>query len=105
MWEIPHSVFCIVLMIVPLVLWLRLPKLTIVSYSSHLMLDLLTHTGEWAVKPFYPLEWTVAGFADAWAWPIRDMMISWGVLATLIVSLALWKKADLLWRCCRSESD
>ncbi|MGA2434793.1 MAG: hypothetical protein ABSG25_05850 [Bryobacteraceae bacterium] len=90
MWEIPHSFFFVLLVVVPVVYLLHLPKLSIVAYLSHLFLDLFTHTGEWAVKPFYPLSWQFDGFTDAWKWPLPSMIVSWLVIIGLILaSLAL----------------
>lgn len=83
-WEIPHSLFFGVLFIIPLVLYLNWPKIAIVSYFSHILLDLFTHTGEWGVKPFYPFNYIVNGFTDAWAWPLCYMMISWIILSMMI---------------------
>jgi hypothetical protein len=82
-WEIPHSLFFLALIVVPLVLWLRWPKIAIGSYLSHILLDLPTHTGEWAERPFYPLGITVKGFTDAWAWRFSYWVVSWVFLLTL----------------------
>ena len=83
LWEVPHSLFFLVLVVVPLVLWLRLPRIAIVSYLSHILLDLPTHTGEWAERPFCPFDITVNGFTDAWAWPLSYWVLSWVVLLTI----------------------
>ena len=85
-WEIPHSLFFL-LILIPLVVWLKWPPLTILPYLSHILSDALTHTGEWALKPLYPLPFTISGFTDAWAWPLRYMAVSWLVLALLICVL------------------
>jgi membrane-bound metal-dependent hydrolase YbcI (DUF457 family) len=93
-WEIPHSLFFLAFVIVPLVLWLDWPKIAIVSYLSHILLDLPTHTGEWAERPFYPFGITVQGFTDAWAWPLSYWLVSWVVLLLIayLVRYALRKK-------------
>jgi hypothetical protein len=88
-WEVPHSIFFWLLVIIPLVFWLRLPKLAILSYLSHILLDLPTHTGEWGVKPFYPFGYMVNGFTDAWAWPISYMAVAWAVL----LAIGWWVRA------------
>ena len=80
LWEIPHSLLFLILVIAPLVVWLKWPKMAIASYLSHIVLDIPTHTGEWAVKPLFPLSLSTSGFTDAWAWPIPYMVISWLVL-------------------------
>lgn len=83
-WEIPHSIFFVLLIVIPLVLYFRWPKIAIASYLSHIALDLFTHTGEWGIKPFYPLNFIVNGFTDAWAWPLPYMAISWLILLVAI---------------------
>jgi membrane-bound metal-dependent hydrolase YbcI (DUF457 family) len=81
------------LIIIPLVIWLRLPRLAILAYLSHILLDLPTHTGEWGVKPFYPFPFMVNGFTDAWAWPFSYMAISWVVLITVGWSIHSYRKS------------
>jgi len=89
MWEIPHSLFFLLAVIVPLVYLRRWPKIAIASYFSHIFLDLFTHTGEWCVKPFYPLPYMVQGFTDAWKWPLSYMAVSWSILLVLIALFEL----------------
>lgn len=84
LWEVPHSALFWVLVVVPLVLWLRLPRVAVLAYLSHILLDLPTHTGEWAIKPFYPFDYMFEGFTDAWAWPLHYMAVLWVVLGLLI---------------------
>jgi membrane-bound metal-dependent hydrolase YbcI (DUF457 family) len=86
-WEIPHSIFFLFLIIIPLVFYFRWPKIAILSYFSHIFLDLFTHTGEWGLKPFYPINFLVNGFTDAWAWPLKYMMLSWALLVIVILGL------------------
>lgn len=84
-YEIPHSFFFAFLIILPLILIFKLPKLAFFSYLFHLIADLPTHTkGEWAMKPFYPFQWEFGGFTNAWAWPILAMALSWIILAIII---------------------
>ena len=87
LWEIPHSLFFVALVMVPLVLCRRWPKIAIASYLSHIVLDLFTHTGEWGVKPLYPLPYMFEGFTDAWSWPLRTMAVSWTALAAGILAV------------------
>jgi hypothetical protein len=86
MWEIPHSFFFVLLVVVPVVYLLHLPRLSIAAYLSHLFLDLFTHTGEWAIKPFFPLSGRFDGFTDAWKWPLPYMIVSWLVVIGLILA-------------------
>jgi hypothetical protein len=87
MWEIPHSIFFLLLIIVPLVLYFKWPKIAIFSYFSHIFLDAFTHTGEWRLKPFYPFNFMINGFTDAWAWPLQYMVVSWIFLVIMIFAL------------------
>jgi membrane-bound metal-dependent hydrolase YbcI (DUF457 family) len=86
-WEIPHSYFFVLLIVVPLVLFLKINKFAIAAYSLHIFLDLFTHTGEWAVKPFFPLPFMVSGFTDAWAWNYLFYPIVWAVLILMIAGI------------------
>lgn len=88
MWEVPHSAVFWLLIVVPLVAWLKCPKMAIVSYFSHIVLDLPTHAGEWAVKPFYPFSFVVNGFTNAWAWPFAYMLLSWVALLLIVVGIS-----------------
>jgi hypothetical protein len=92
LWEVPHGLPFLFAAVVPLVLWLRLPKLAIAAYASHLLLDVVTHTGEWAVRPFFPWGPAVEGVTDAWAWPLPWMAVSWAVLLCAL-SLARRERA------------
>lgn len=87
MWEVPHSLFFVLLVIVPLVFCFRWPKIAIASYLSHIVLDVFTHTGEWRVKPLYPLSYMFDGFTDAWTWPLTYMALSWMALLALILAV------------------
>jgi len=87
-YEIPHSFFFVFLIILPIVLFFKLPKLAFFAYIFHLLIDLPTHTsGEWAMKPFWPFQYTFPGFTDAWAWPAYMLLISWIVLIAAAISL------------------
>ncbi len=88
MWEAPHSTIFWLLIVTPLVLWLKWPKMAILSYLSHIILDLPTHAGEWGVKPFYPFPFVIHGFTNAWAWPFPYMLASWIALILVIVCVS-----------------
>ena len=87
-----HSFLFALLIILPIVLILKLPKLAFWAYIVHLLIDLPTHTGEWAVKPFYPFNYSVNGFTDAWSWPLWTMAISWIILIAVIIILKRYYK-------------
>ncbi|HRE25946.1 MAG TPA: hypothetical protein PK954_04880 [Anaerolineales bacterium] len=85
LWDIPHSVLFFVAAVVPLVLLLKMNRLVVLAYASHLVIDLFTHTGEWAVRPFWPHPLLVEGFTDAWAWNPIWFLVAWLILGLLIV--------------------
>jgi len=84
-WEIPHSTLFLILIILPIVLVFKLPKMALIAYFSHIFIDVFTHTGEWSMKPFYPINYTIGGFTDAWAWSIYGLIVSWIVLIAFIL--------------------
>jgi hypothetical protein len=85
-YEIPHSFLFLILIILPFILYFKLPKITFFAYLLHLLIDIPTHTGgEWAMKPFYPSHYTFNGFTDAWIWPFYIMLISWAILLLVII--------------------
>ncbi len=89
LWEIPHNVFFALLIIIPIILFFKLPKMAFIAYLSHIFVDLFTHAGEWGMKPLYPLPYQVNGFTNAWAWPFWGMFFSWLVLFMIIAALHL----------------
>ncbi len=90
-WDIPHSFLFLGLVITPWVLWRRLNRWLIAAYFSHLFVDLFTHTGEWGVKPFFPVNYIVSGFTDAWAWDYWQFPIAWAVLVVIIWLSDRWR--------------
>ena len=87
LWEIPHSFIFLFVVVLPIVIYFKLPRIAFVAYFSHLFLDLFTHTGEWAVKPLFPLGYTFPGFADVWAWSVYSLMFLWLTLTLVILIL------------------
>ncbi|MEK7562386.1 MAG: hypothetical protein AAB509_01760 [Patescibacteria group bacterium] len=83
-WEIPHSIFFLLLFILPLVLFFKLPKIAFFAYFLHILIDIPAHTGEWAMKPFYPLNFQISGLTNAWAWPFYAMFILWIIFLLII---------------------
>jgi len=54
---LPHS-----FVVLPLV-----PERFRVYYALHILCDCAAHTGEWSMRPFYPLSnFQVEGFYDPW---------------------------------------
>jgi hypothetical protein len=86
-WDIPHSFFFLFLVIIPLVKLLKQSPVLIYAYASHILFDIPTHTGEWAVKFLYPFPIRVSGLTDAWAWGWDMLAISWATLAIVIIGL------------------
>lgn len=95
-YDLSHSIIIALIIILPVILLLKLPKLAFVAYLLHILLDLPTHTGEWTIKIFYPLSnYSINGFTDAWEWPLKYMAISWLVLTGIIVFIHYIKKHSL----------
>lgn len=86
MWDIPTSLTFFAFIVIPVLLYLRLPWVYGLAYLSHVVLDVLTHTGEWAVRVFYPVPLAVEGFTDAWSWHPAYWLACWAILAP-----ALWR--------------
>ena len=84
LWEIPHSVFFAFLIILPIIFYFKLPKIAFIAYLSHILVDLFTHAGEWAMKPFYPFQYSFNGFTNAWSWSFKNMFITWFILLLII---------------------
>jgi membrane-bound metal-dependent hydrolase YbcI (DUF457 family) len=82
-----HSIFFACLIILPVVLFLKLPKFAFFAYLLHIIIDIFTHTGEWAIKIFYPFNFDIDGFSNAWAWPIYSMIFLWAILSAIILYL------------------
>ncbi|HCC59736.1 MAG: hypothetical protein A2402_02630 [Candidatus Staskawiczbacteria bacterium RIFOXYC1_FULL_37_43] len=91
MWDIPHSFIFLFLIILPVILFFKIPKIAFFAYGLHLLIDIPAHAGEWAIKLFYPLNFTMSGITDAWAWPIWGMALSWIILIIIIFALKFLK--------------
>lgn len=92
LWDVPHSFFFSFIIILPIILYFKLPKIFFTAYFLHLFVDLFSHTGEWAVKPFYPLQYKFEGFANVWAWNLQSMAICWVIILLLITIIYLFQK-------------
>lgn len=87
-------------LILPLVAWLILrhrgwKAWPFLAWASHGMVDVATHTGEWAMWPFFPFPGQIEGWGDAWAWGGV-----WWMVCILIASF-LWYCTSVLtanWR-------
>jgi hypothetical protein len=84
-WEIPHSILFVGFILLPLILILHLPLYLLLIYLAHIIIDLATHEGEWAIKPLYPMQITIHGRSNAWSWPFKKILFSWVVLVALII--------------------
>jgi hypothetical protein len=76
-WDIPHSIFFVLLVLAPLSLKFKWPKIALYGYMMHIVVDMFTHAGEWTVKPLYPFNLSFQGFTSAWAWPWSGFIGSW----------------------------
>lgn len=90
--EIFHSFLFAFLIILPLILVFKLPKAAFLAYFIHIIVDIPTHTNQWAIKPFYPFSFSFSGFTDAWAWPIKYIIISWIILLIIIIVFNIFLK-------------
>ena len=75
-WEAPHSILFVLLFIVPLVHYAKLPRLCVPAYLSHIITDWPSHTAEWALAPFWPIPWRLEGWSDPWRWPAWAWLVS-----------------------------
>jgi hypothetical protein len=87
LWEVPHSLWFLLFIVTPLVVYFKLPLMAAVAYGSHLAADIFSHKGEWAVKPFYPFKFKAHGYTNGWAWNIFSMAVSWAILLLIIYCL------------------
>ncbi|MDP7312041.1 MAG: metal-dependent hydrolase [Candidatus Thalassarchaeaceae archaeon] len=83
-WEISHS-----LVIAIIGAWLLHRKgyaiWPALCWASHSIVDIFTHTGEWATVPLWPLYIQIEGFADPWKWTPVGWAFSNAVVFTLFV--------------------
>lgn len=92
--EIPHSIWMLAIVyFIAKELGLNI-FLMIASYASHLLTDILTHTGEWSIKLFWPIQTTIEGYIDMWAWGFNHLAISWITLLTFLLLLETGKKFE-----------
>lgn len=103
LWEVPHGLIFLLVIILPIVLYFKITKMAFWAYAVHLIIDWFTHSGEWAVNILYPFaSYKIEGFTDAWAWSIEKMLLSWILILVLIKILTLMlnqkKRANLLKR-------
>ncbi len=58
LYKFPHSLFCL----------FYVPKKYREIYALHILLDILSHTGEWSIQPFFPSEVSIHGVWDPINW-------------------------------------
>lgn len=58
LYKIPHSFFSI----------LFVPKKYRKIYAFHILCDILSHTGDWSIQPFFPMEIRIHGIWDPIDW-------------------------------------
>lgn len=73
MWNLSHSFVFWGLIIMPLLWRSNWTPLFGIAYLSHLLLDLPSHSGIWSVQPFWPYNWLMGGWFDAWAWNLKEI--------------------------------
>lgn len=87
-----HSFIFAFVVVLPLVIFFKIPKIAFAAYLSHLIVDIPTHAGEWAIRVFYPFSNIVDGFTNAWAWPLSYMAVSWLVLIVMFYLIKFFTK-------------
>jgi len=92
LYFLQHSFLFSLIIILPLIFYFKLPKTAFLGYFLHIAIDIPTHTGEWAIKIFYPFNYAINGFTDAWAWPLYYMFLSWAMLLVVIAVLSFINK-------------
>jgi len=81
-WEITHSL--IIATLVGYFLYRKKYALwPVFCWVSHLLVDILTHTGEWSSVPLWPIYLKVEGVDDAWKWTPAGWLFSNVVLVVL----------------------
>lgn len=58
LYKLPHSFFIIAFV----------PKKYRRIYAMHILIDILSHTGEWSIQPLFPCELTIHGIWDPIQW-------------------------------------
>ena len=91
-WLIPHSLFFVLLIIYPLIRRFPIPRTFMYAYISHIILDIPSHTGEWATAPLYPIPLSLDGVADVWDWYPLYYIIFWIPLILLLRYLSRRRK-------------
>lgn len=96
LYLIPHSILFLGIVIIPMIYFFKLHKLCILSYFSHIFIDIFSHTGEWSTQFLYPIKTNTSGFTDGWALPLKYLVISWIILIFVIVLIKFLK--NNLWK-------
>jgi len=83
-WEVTHS-----LVIAVFGAWLLYRRgyaiWPALCWASHSIVDILSHTGEWATVPLWPLYIQIEGFADPWKWTPVGWAISNAVIFIVFI--------------------
>ena len=58
LYKLPHSLWVLFLV----------PRVHRKVYAFHILCDILSHTGEWSIQPFYPLPLKIQGVWDPVQW-------------------------------------
>ena len=88
LYNTTHSIFFAFLIILPIVYFFKFPKMAFLAYLLHIIIDVFAHTGEWAIKIFFPYSFDIDGFTNVWMWPISTMIISWAILSVIILYIS-----------------
>lgn len=58
LYKIPHSFLSLAVV----------PKRYQMIYALHILIDILSHTGEWSIQPFFPCKLQIHGIWDPVQW-------------------------------------
>jgi len=58
LYKVPHSVVALTFV----------PRAYRKIYAFHIMCDIMSHTGQWSIQPFFPFDMTLHGVWDPVEW-------------------------------------
>jgi membrane-bound metal-dependent hydrolase YbcI (DUF457 family) len=90
LYNTTHSLFFTFLVISPVIIFFKLSIWCFLAYLSHIIVDIFTHKGEWAIKIFWPFKFKINGLSNAWIWPIEKMANYWIIFSAIIIFLSFF---------------
>jgi len=90
LYNTTHSIFFAFFVILPIILFFKLSVWIFFAYLSHIIVDIFTHKGEWAIKVFWPFKFKINGFSNTWIWSIEKTINLWIILFSIILYLSFF---------------